>query len=62
MKNFFGTNLKVLRERKKRSQQQLADFMGIKRSIHGPNESDKIGKKVLFLEPKPRPDSRAIVN
>ena len=33
MKNFFGSNLKVLRERKKRSQQQLADFMGIKRSI-----------------------------
>lgn len=33
MKNFFGSNLKVLRERKKRSQQELADFMGIKRSI-----------------------------
>ncbi len=33
MKNFFGSNLKVLRERKKRSQQELADFIGIKRSI-----------------------------
>ena len=33
MKNFFGSNLKVLRERKKRSQQDLADFIGIKRSI-----------------------------
>ena len=33
MKNFFGSNLKVLRERKKRSQQDLADFMGIKRSL-----------------------------
>ena len=33
MKNFFGSNLKVLRERKKRSQQNLADFIGIKRSI-----------------------------
>ena len=33
MKNFFGTNLKVLRERKKRTQQDIADFIGIKRSI-----------------------------
>lgn len=33
MKNFFGTNLKVLRERKKRSQQDMADFIGMKRSI-----------------------------
>lgn len=33
MNNFFGTNLKVLRERKKRTQQEMADFIGIKRSI-----------------------------
>ena len=33
MNNFFGSNLKVLRERKKRTQQDLADFIGIKRSI-----------------------------
>jgi len=33
MKNFFGTNLRVIRERKKRSQQELAEFIGIKRSI-----------------------------
>ena len=33
MKKFFGTNLKVLRERKGRSQQQMAEFIGIKRSI-----------------------------
>lgn len=33
MKNFFGSNLKVLRERKKRSQQEMADFIGIKRSV-----------------------------
>lgn len=33
MKNFFGSNLKVLRERKNRSQQELADFIGMKRSI-----------------------------
>jgi transcriptional regulator with XRE-family HTH domain len=40
MKNFFGSNLKVLRERKKRSQQELADFMGIKRSILNNYEND----------------------
>ena len=33
MKFFLGSNLKVLRERKKRTQQELADFMEIKRSI-----------------------------
>ena len=33
MKNFFGTNLRVIRERKKRSQQDFADFIGIKRSL-----------------------------
>lgn len=33
MNNFFGSNLKVLRDRKKRTQQDLADFIGIKRSI-----------------------------
>ena len=33
MNNFLGSNLKVLRERKRRTQQELADFIGIKRSI-----------------------------
>ena len=33
MINFFGSNLRVLRERKKRSQQDFADFIGIKRSL-----------------------------
>ena len=33
MKNFLGGNLKVLRERKRRSQQEIADFIGITRSI-----------------------------
>lgn len=40
MKYFFGTNLKVLRERKKRSQQELADFIGIKRSVLNNYEHD----------------------
>jgi transcriptional regulator with XRE-family HTH domain len=33
MEIFFGSNLKMLRARKRRSQQELADFVGIKRSI-----------------------------
>ena len=33
MNNFFGSNLRVLREKRKRSQQDMADFIGIKRSI-----------------------------
>jgi len=33
MKFFFDTNLQLLRARKKRTQHQLAEFMGIKRSI-----------------------------
>ena len=40
MEIFFGHNLKVLRARKKRSQQQLADFIGIKRSILNNYEHD----------------------
>lgn len=33
MKIFLGSNLKVLRVHKKRSQQQIAEFIGIKRSL-----------------------------
>ncbi len=33
MKIFFGTNIRLLRERKKRSQQMMAELIGIKRSI-----------------------------
>lgn len=33
MEIFFGNNLKILRARKHRSQQELADFVGIKRSM-----------------------------
>jgi transcriptional regulator with XRE-family HTH domain len=33
MKIFIGSNLRLLRERKKRSQEEMASFIGIKRSI-----------------------------
>ena len=33
MEIFFGNNLKILRARKHRSQQELAGFVGIKRSM-----------------------------
>ncbi|MBL0310009.1 MAG: helix-turn-helix domain-containing protein [Bacteroidetes bacterium] len=33
MNNFFGSNVRVLRERKKRSQQEMAELFGLTRSV-----------------------------
>jgi transcriptional regulator with XRE-family HTH domain len=40
MKNFFSSNIKVLRERKKRTQDDMASFVGMKRSIWNNYENE----------------------
>ena len=40
MKKFFSSNLKVLRERRKRTQEEMASFIGIKRSIWNNYENE----------------------